>query len=242
MRAIATFIFLILFDYSTFGQLNQHVGQILITDSLLQFEIKNDSLLDISLNRLWCKYLIKNDTLTLKSNEKFEDGSYLNSFKILINNSDSLFIIPVNITKQNVLKSADTLKFISINKRIVALNDFNSIRIDEYGTWGSKRLIIKKDRMVQFSNRGYYLPNEPATDMKHFSISEKEYKKIIDTMTKSLILMLPNNKRASHGYDPTFIDISYDINGKSVILKDIGLSKIHWPMYKYLMYEVFKNK
>ncbi|MBS0645331.1 MAG: hypothetical protein JSR97_01900 [Verrucomicrobia bacterium] len=242
MRVIATFIFLILFDNFSFGQLNQHVGQILITDSLLQFEIKNDSLLDISLNRLWCKYSIKNDTLTLKSNEKFEDGSYLNRFKILTNNSDSLFLIPVIITKQQVLKTADTLKFISVKKRLVALNSFNSIRIDEYGTWGSKRLVIKKDRIVQFSNRGYYLPNEPATDMKQFSISEKEYKKIIDTLTKSLILMLPYNKRALHGYDPTFIDISYDINGNSVILKDIGLSKLHWLMYKYLMYEAFKNK
>ena len=241
MRLIATFIFLLFFDNFSFGQLQQKVGQILITDSLLQFEIKNDSLVDVSINRLWCKYSIKNDTLTLKSNEKFKDGNYFNQFKILANNSDSLFIIPVLFSKQNLI-SQDTLKFISVKKRIVALKDFNYIRIDEYGTWGSKRLIIKKDRTVQFSNIGSYLPSEPATDLKRFSVSEIEFKQIIDTLTKSLILMLPNNKRASHGYDPTFIDISYDINGKSVILKDIGLSKLHSLMYKYLVYEVFKNK
>lgn len=236
MRITPLILALLLCAQWTFGQLKQRQGQILLSDSLHQFEIKNDSLLEISEFAHWLKYSIASDTLTLQSKSTFKNEIYQLNFKIIANSSDSLFLI--DLDKKNKI---DTLKFISASKRKVSITSFNFLRIDEYGTWGTKRLIITGNKVVQFANEGFFMPNEPAIGLKTFQLNQKEYNRILDTLSSGLLFMLSNCKRGATGFDPTFIDISYDINGKLVVIKDIRLSSFHWKLYKYLI-ETFSNK
>lgn len=235
-----TILFILILNVG-FGQLHPKIGQVLITDSLLELKIMGDSLLDLSTSKQSYLYSIKADTLKLIAQENFNKDVDDKIFIISKNTIDSLFLVPA-FSKHYGLASPDTLKFISLRKKIEKIENFKYIRIDEYGTWGSKRLIIKNDKSVQFSNKGYYMPSEPAENIKHFFLSDKDFKKVIDTLTQSLILLLPNARKAEHGYDPTFVDISFDINGKKWILKDISLSKRHFFMYRYLLYEMFMNR
>ena len=240
MRLLLVFICVFIFFISTFGQFKQKVGEILITDSLEHFEIKNDSLVDIAFNRLWTKYSINSDTLILKANA-YDGGTFLGSFKILKNNIDTLIIHPIRFDKPNIYKH-DTIKFISIAKRIVPVKEFEYLRIDEYGTWGSKRLIITKDKKVAFSNMGYYSPNEPATNVIHFNLTERKFAELIDTLTNCLIFMIPYNKKVGNVFDPSFIDFTFRSNGEYFQTKRINLSFIHFILYKYLILELMKNQ
>lgn len=226
----------------SYCQLQQTKGEIFLTDDLKQFEIKTDSLLDISVNKLWCRYSVIKDTLILKAKEKFENGDFNFLYKILVNNHDSIFLTPVILPGTKTYLKSDTIRFISVKSRAVPLNDFKYFRIDEYGTFGSKRLIIDSNKMVQVSNSGFFFPDEPATNLKQFILSEKEYKELLDTLAKGLVLMLSAGKKATHGIDSAFIDISYNINGELKVLKDIELPHFYLKLYKYLFFEAFKNK
>jgi len=232
MRIIIV-ITLFLLTNITKGQLKQKVGDILISDSLTQFEIKNDSLIDISLNSNWCKYLVKSDTLIVRKNGN-DRVDFEGVFKILNNNQDSLILLPLKYFKSGIYKM-DTLKFITVKKRIIPIKNFQQLIIEQYGYMGYKKLVVNYDKTVSYSN-----DDSPRTKVNIFKLSDLKYNEFIDTLSKCLVFMIPFNKKMGDVYDPTYTDISVQSNGQYFKMTGIEFSKIHNTLYKYLMFSLIK--
>ena len=233
MHKIITVISLCLLTIVTKGQLKQKVGEILISDSLTQFEIKNDSLIDISLNWNWCKYSVKSDTLILRKNGN-DRGDFEGVFKILNNNQDSLILLPLKYFKSGIFKM-DTLKFITVKKRIIPIKNFQLLIIEQYGNMGEKKLVIKNDKTVSYSNDDY-----PGRKTNTFKMSDKKYYEFIDTLSKCLVFMIPFNKPMGDVFDPTYTNFTFQSNGQYFKMAGIDFSKIHYTLYKYLMFNLIK--
>ena len=232
MRPISILIFILALGNWAYGQLKQATVEIFISDSLTQFEIKNDSILYVAQNIDLSKYSVKSDTLFLTG------GTYQGMFKIIKNNSDTLTILPIRFYKPGIYPM-DTIMFVSVKRRIVPIKDFQLLRIDEYGTWGSKRLIINKNREVLYADGGFFLPNDPVTNAISFKLSEVKYRELLDTLAKSLVFMISASKRAPDVFDPTAIDFTFQANGKYFNRKLIGMScAIHFALYKYLISDI----
>ena len=208
MHKIITVISLCLLTIVTKGQLKQKVGEILISDSLTQFEIKNDSLID--------------------------RGDFEGVFKILNNNQDSLILLPLKYFKSGIFKM-DTLKFITVKKRIIPIKNFQLLIIEQYGNMGEKKLVIKNDKTVSYSNDDY-----PGRKTNTFKMSDKKYYEFIDTLSKCLVFMIPFNKPMGDVFDPTYTNFTFQSNGQYFKMAGIDFSKIHYTLYKYLMFNLIK--
>ncbi|WP_144264218.1 hypothetical protein [Filimonas lacunae] len=157
--------------------------------------------------------------------------------KILLNTPDSLYIIQPLFQSGKTIKGYDTLNFVNINKRIVPLQNFQLLRMGYFGTWGSQRYIVTADRILKEANGGFYTNQEPPVWTYH-KLSDNQYKKLLDTLTKSLVLMLPANKKFDWNsvYDPGVLDFVIQSNSQTLIGQGLKFAPIHHKIYSYLKY------
>ena len=233
IRIIIIVITLFLLTNVTEGQLKQKVGDILYSDSLTQFEIKNDSLIAISQNWDLYKYAIKSDTLILRKNGDCS-GEFEGVFKILNNNQDSLILLPLKYVKSGNFK-VDTLKFISVKKRIIPIENFQQLIIEQYGYLGYRKLVVNNNKTVSYFNN-----DSPGTKANIYKLSDSKYNEFIDTLSKCLVFMIPFNKKMVDAYDETYTDFTVQTNGQFFKMTGIEFSKIHYTLYKYIMFNLRK--
>jgi hypothetical protein len=198
---------LLLLSQTIVGQ-NKYSGKTFVNDKLDQIDFVNDSVLVASFRAFPEKYEFNNGTLTLTLLHHHNDMEFQHSYKLLYSSLDTICFVYTSLPDNK----PDTMRFTNIRNRIIKVRDFDSLRVDMYGYMGSKRLIIRKNKTVKFSDKADVMPNEEFPTYKYFTLTNKQYENFIGTLSKCLIFMLPE-KRSEDGDDITYVDFAIHTNG-----------------------------
>jgi hypothetical protein len=217
----------LLFTVSVFSQAKSYAGKTFVNDKLDQIDFVNDTVLSASFRAFPEKYSFRNDSLVFTLSHHHSDMEFEHSYKLLKHSSDTLAFVYTSLYSK-----PDTIQFVNVQNRIVPITDFDSIRVDSYGWAGFGRIIIRSDKMV-FAEGDFILPNEQPRNYKQFKLTNEQYQKLIDTLSKSLIFMLPEY-RGDTDLDTTDTDFYIHSNSVSIISKGSVLSRIHYKLVKYL--------
>jgi hypothetical protein len=218
--ATSLLAFLLLVTTTLFGQ-ESLSGKTFIDEKLNQIDFLNDSILTASFMVGSNRYEFKNGKLNLQL-----------PHKLLYWSSDTIQLAYKDI----LTRKRDTMLFVNIQKYIIKIENFDSLRLDTYGSWDPNRIIIRNDKTVLFST-DKDLPEKELVHYRYLLLSDEQYKQFLDTLTKCLIFMLPPHRHEG-GFDMTYFDFAIHTNGRLVISEGDGLSKIHSKLVGYLMNEI----
>ncbi|MCX6318590.1 MAG: hypothetical protein NTW29_14955 [Bacteroidetes bacterium] len=236
MKVIITFLVsCLLIVNCAQSQTNPYTGKSFVNDKLDQIDFINDTVMAASFRAFPEKYEFLKESLVLTLMHHHSDMELRHSYKLLHRSPDTLTFIYTSY------EHADTMQFVNIKNRILPITEFDSLRLDSYGWTGSGRIIIRSDRTIKFIEGDWIMPSEQPVAYKQYTLTEEKYKEFIDTLSKSLIFMLPEY-RGEGGEDITNTDFYIRANGIDLISKGSCLSKVHSKLVGYLIKTVGKIK
>jgi len=236
MKALVLLLICYLFLLETSNsQTISYSGRKFVNEKLDQITFLNDSVIVSSFRVCSEKYDFRNDSLILTifscPGAGFEPR---HAFKLLRQSTNDFAIVYTSYS------DVDTMVFVDVEKRVIQLNQFDSIRVDSYGWAGFGRIIIRSDKTVKFAE-DFIMPNEQPGSYKQFKLTDQQYQNFLETLSKSLIFMLPEY-RGDCGIDITDTDFYIHTNGISIISKGSCLSPIHWKLVEYLYNNIATGK
>lgn len=236
MKATVTILtFYLLFTETVLGQTLSYSGKTFINEKLDQIDFVNDTVLVTSFRAFPEKYSFRNDSVILSLLHHHSEMKFEHSYKLLKHSSDTLTFVYTSLYSK-----PDTMHFVNLQNRIVPITKFNSLRVDSYGWTGLGRLIVQSDKTVMYAEGSWIAPTDQGVKYKTFKLTAQQYQEFIETLSKSLVFMLPA-KRNDGGDDVTFVDFEIQANNQTVVSKGADLSKIHGELTRYLFHTVAKT-
>jgi hypothetical protein len=231
---VAILTFYLLIAGTAFSQTSSYSGKTFINDKLDQIDFLNDTVLVASFRAFPEKYSFRNDSMVLTLMHHHSDMKLEHSYKLLKHTSDTLTFIYVSLYNK-----PDTLQFVNLQNRIVPITKFTSLRVDSYGWTGRGRLIIQSDKTVKYAEGAWIAPTQQVVKYKTLKLSDRQYQEFIETLSKSLVFMLPT-QRSEDGDDVTYVDFEVRANNQTIVSKGAELSKVHAKLIEYLFRTVTK--
>jgi len=221
-----TFFFLIALLVSlnwAFCQNDNLIGKRFYDDSLHQIEFLGPSIMEYQY--LLRTYEFKDRELIIYADTIKAHTKVLGSYAVHYNNLDTLYLS--GSLKNN---STDTFKFISQQKRIIRIKNFDKFVFEYEAPLSSNKFIITKDRKVTFPEM---IIGQPYR-LKTVTLSKIEFDRLLDTLGKSLFFMIPNRSCIATGFDAGICRLEFISNGQTILRTNPCFAKIHWEFYKYL--------
>ncbi|RYZ25553.1 MAG: hypothetical protein EOO10_17970 [Chitinophagaceae bacterium] len=245
---VSLFISTMLFVTVSFGQTNGK-GKVYVSKTLEYLHLLSDSTLWASIGEEHdtTKYHITGDTLFIQ-NEYWQTGANHKTdhiikwqdYKIIKNDSDTLFLLNTFKGYSKPFNWEDTLKFVSLVKLKETVAKFKYLKLDYSNPFdGTLKLTIDSSGKVNYERTPEIISGGNVLTRIKGELTKREFANFLDTLAYSLPSRLARQR--SCGIDGAMTNFEIAFNDKIIISKGCSLKWTHAFLFNYL-YDIGRNK